>query len=638
MSRSYESFKYSPLRLGEIRLLYVSSLANETIWSLRPIRLPPKRPEKQHEVAFDALSYTWGDLSDKSSLICNNQELMIHRNLKDALPFLAKRRSILPIWIDAICINQSDEKEKLAQIRRMHRIYSSAYQVWVWLGPDPENSTEAIDMLPRIVQVAKEEGGNPMNAVRQHPTPESKGLPSLSSPVWQGVYRLIYNPWFFRLWIVQEASLANGIRALYGSNEVDWEILREAVAFGSGLGYSLQDDQGRRLRTGDPNRHSSVFLIRKMAQDRSLDPLWQARLLNFVLLTKSHQCSSPNDRVLGVLGFVAEDQIEQIRLDDSPRLLDLYIRFGHFLLRSVNVRSIGSSWWVFLNWAATSKKVSGLPSWCPDLQLNDADDIPRNSLCAGNRHRHYSASRCTSIALQTDELHEFTVRGKVFDAVERVTILDVRAWEKALAKDVLEAPIPSEGWTTFVHDDSRSGAELPIKLTLDDYWRTLVGNVTEKDGRNITSEVFYEFRRGLDIWAMLKEKMDINSSENKLLLDECAFGAVDDPDEKSKDREALQFLNESTHLPDFLHEIAFCLERRRLFKTSKGRLGFGPKAIQQGDVICILNNAITAHILRRDKRQKRTTYRFIGEAYVHGMMNGEIETLNIEEEDFVLTA
>jgi hypothetical protein len=43
-----------------------------------------------------------------------------------ALPFLAKRykgANSRPIWIDAIRINQEDEKEKLIQIKLMNKVY-----------------------------------------------------------------------------------------------------------------------------------------------------------------------------------------------------------------------------------------------------------------------------------------------------------------------------------------------------------------------------------------------------------------------------------------------------------------------------------------------------------------------------------
>jgi hypothetical protein len=43
------------------------------------------------------------------------------------------------LWIDAICINQSDNEEKSQQVRLMGEIYSKAEVVRVWLGPSTED-------------------------------------------------------------------------------------------------------------------------------------------------------------------------------------------------------------------------------------------------------------------------------------------------------------------------------------------------------------------------------------------------------------------------------------------------------------------------------------------------------------------
>lgn len=120
------------------------------------------------------------------------------------------------------------------------------------------------------------------------------------------------------------------------------------------------------------------------------------------------------------------------------------------------------------------------------------------------------------------------------------------------------------------------------------------------------------------------------------LINECAFGAADDPDLEEEDREALQFIGHGTPCMTFLTDILVCLEGRRLFTTSKGRFGFGPKTVQKADVICILNYASTAHILRQEEGGETETYRVLGEAYVHGMMTGEIEMLGMKEQDIWL--
>lgn len=61
----------------------------------------------------------------------NGVALQITRNLDLALRGL-RRKGESPLWIDAICVNQSDAYEKGQQILRMGHIYSVATKVVAW--------------------------------------------------------------------------------------------------------------------------------------------------------------------------------------------------------------------------------------------------------------------------------------------------------------------------------------------------------------------------------------------------------------------------------------------------------------------------------------------------------------------------
>jgi hypothetical protein len=54
---------------------------------------------------------------------------------------------VLTIWVDAICINQDDEDEKMAQILLMKDIYSHAETVYIWLGLGSASTDRAIHYL-----------------------------------------------------------------------------------------------------------------------------------------------------------------------------------------------------------------------------------------------------------------------------------------------------------------------------------------------------------------------------------------------------------------------------------------------------------------------------------------------------------
>ncbi|CZT13087.1 uncharacterized protein RAG0_16675 [Rhynchosporium agropyri] len=53
----------------------------------------------------------------------------------------------MPIWIDAVCINQRDRDEKARVVPTMGKIFGEAVEVLVWLGPHRDDNRLAMDML-----------------------------------------------------------------------------------------------------------------------------------------------------------------------------------------------------------------------------------------------------------------------------------------------------------------------------------------------------------------------------------------------------------------------------------------------------------------------------------------------------------
>jgi hypothetical protein len=97
---------------------------------------------------FTALSYVWGIKTAGSYCIsCNSSSLAITPNCYSALRHLRKKLGKFTIWIDAICINQYDEGEKMRQIQLMGDIYSNAETVYIWLGDSNPATTRAMTYL-----------------------------------------------------------------------------------------------------------------------------------------------------------------------------------------------------------------------------------------------------------------------------------------------------------------------------------------------------------------------------------------------------------------------------------------------------------------------------------------------------------
>jgi hypothetical protein len=60
---------------------------------------------------------------------------------------------------------------------------------------------------------------------------------------------------------------------------------------------------------------------------------------------------------------------------------------------------------------------------------------------------------------------------------------------------------------------------------------------------------------------------------------------------------------------------------RSFYITEKGYIGLAPNNVRVGDTLVIFWGGSTPYIIRQ--RDDGSTYEFIGEAYTHGLMDGE---------------
>ncbi|KAK3493201.1 heterokaryon incompatibility protein-domain-containing protein [Neurospora crassa] len=106
---------------------------------------------------YKALSYEWGlppsNPSDARTMLLDNHSIHIRRNLHDALHSILHNHeklygtSPLYLWVDALCINQLDNREKGHQVQLMKNIYKGAKMVIVWLGMGTACTDEAMELL-----------------------------------------------------------------------------------------------------------------------------------------------------------------------------------------------------------------------------------------------------------------------------------------------------------------------------------------------------------------------------------------------------------------------------------------------------------------------------------------------------------
>jgi len=125
-----KAFEYEPLDndAGAFRLLILSP----GTWN-SPIDCTLIEDSREDNTfSYEALSYTWGNLSTSNHIILNNALFSISANLYLALRHLRRADVERILWIDVICINQASPLEKTQQVSQMRNIYQSAQRVLVW--------------------------------------------------------------------------------------------------------------------------------------------------------------------------------------------------------------------------------------------------------------------------------------------------------------------------------------------------------------------------------------------------------------------------------------------------------------------------------------------------------------------------
>jgi hypothetical protein len=211
-----EPYQYSPLNeeAGEIRLLTLHpGPLNSEIY----VVLHNETLTKTHTPAFEALSYTWGSMENLHDIrvgSSGNDFLSVTRNLAVALSYLRYAEKVRVLWIDAVCIDQKNTKERGQQVERMRDIYTLAARVVVWLGVEEQNSTYALQLMSTLSSKIEVDwllaAMKPSMLGEGEPdwTDRSKPLPYEGKEL-DAIYSLLHRSWFERLWIRQEIRLAS---------------------------------------------------------------------------------------------------------------------------------------------------------------------------------------------------------------------------------------------------------------------------------------------------------------------------------------------------------------------------------------------------------------------------------------------
>lgn len=552
MSTKESPFKYSKLNRGQFRLLKPESDDLSGLkWELESVQLLNSDGDDKlgSPCDYDALSYVWGEPGEgEFHITCNGKTLKVWENLYRALPFLARQlkqegSSPRRIWIDAVCINQLNEAEKLKQIDRMSAIYRRARQVIVWFGPGcgKDDNDAAIALLPLLSQIGTATVKYFMDSHQPRPDFSGTEVPDTSSPVWQVLGDIIFSKWYTRLWIVQEFVLAQSTVALIGDSTIDFDTLEKAndlvmsIFMGRAIkflpGVTILQEEGIKRKVDFPrlmNRSNLVTARGQFDWTPGMDTQQRSPEIRDVLSSTSpsrtfvfqnadqlligifltvlfQECKDPRDHVFGVLGFSGNDDTKALGLKDKKDLAELYTLFMGYVFESgkriVLARRV---LWEVFGYACLPNKILRLPSWCPDLQMQRRPGMPlpisllrRKRVAVENTDSFMGVQICDhlykaddgEIDMRIGESEKVLVlKGTVFDRLEEVFPAfpehdpQLRFLEQGNSERLTNMYARIGQWekqiSTMVLGFQEVGTGHQGVISLDTYWRTLVGNET----------------------------------------------------------------------------------------------------------------------------------------------------------------
>jgi hypothetical protein len=666
-ARTMGTIKYRPLDPSkrEIRLIELFPRATNTSTQReRAPRCNLIHVSLDDKPVYVALSYTWGDPQDTEIITVGESSVSVTRNLHSALKHLQYDKTVRIIWIDALCINQSDNEEKSRQVQLMGQIYQRATFVSIWLGPADTTSDKVMDFLNLLGTEAMRFGldGGP-DQIR-HVSAQWKKLASdplsfrdrskqrvtvndadnataniyflmgdlnelyysISGsheqdrlfPV-EEMARLFKRAWWGRIWVLQELSLAQKAGFVCGTKRLSRRRCTAALNAFKALGLVFQE---MTLLMGFvPTAYQrSVVMAKFDWRPTVLLSMWNTHRYSpyplFALLRATclsgllHmdkdiilEATDPRDKIYGLLGLAVDgDELEEFGVlpDYTRSCQDVYISVAAGILRQGHLS--------VLSLAHFSKAHSGLPSWVPDWSRPLGDTLQGVSTDHMTPEPAYNTS---GLLLQTEPIFSdigaamsVSVLGFVYDEVHHV----------------------GATWADF-----KSTTQLPFitaKRLLEELVRlSFLRDILFKDlkericgaARTVTAGIGYNDNGR---WARIGNQRYHTAMSLMMIRANSPF------ETKLTSSGFFDLVRNEGIQPgiDWLSALKYCGEiftkayTRKPFVTVKGHLGLGLDRNKPGDVIAILIGSQVPFVLRKGVDRK---YQIVGEAYVDGIMDGE---------------
>ncbi|KAF6818016.1 hypothetical protein CSOJ01_02153 [Colletotrichum sojae] len=606
---------YSNLALGssDIRLLTIKSSQNDAAGAIVCTLEVASLGDETHP--YNALSYTWESPSveepDRPAALitCNGVSIPITGNLHAALLRIRSNAELsgAKFWVDAICINQDDDRERSSQVALMSKIYTSAMLVVVWLGEEDGFTGSALELMDQFAAEVDRYEDKLMphhvrnlreSAARQNHPASTTSAPALGDPAtWTAVRKLFRRNYFSRAWIIQEVILAREILVLCGSHVTLWAVVQAVSYFLTTTSLATYfTTASLREPVPGPSYHHIPARLEAIKNWMRRQRGGYANVLTHALVRGRHfRATDPRDKVYALLGLLGAAGGEE-EASGKERLRPVYgARSVKAVYVAAAVQILEDSEDLMLLYSVEGEgfQYSALPSWVPDWRC--AETV---GLGITGYHRFDAApGRARSLVIRESE-RVLELKGLKCGEIEL----------SGETKQEIAAGKPFPRSMAILQDSiarakERGGGE---EDGIDAAWRSLITNT---NGNQHQCPADSSYAGAFAHW--ISEKLSaLPTPEND------TYGHAD---------MAALFRRLKTDAPaapeaeDFDTTFSYAM-RLRLFSTREGLIGVGSECLEAGDEVWLVPGSRVPLIFRN---VGSGLHRLVGGAYVHGLMHGE---------------
>lgn len=636
MANSLPSY-YVPLPDNHIRLLELDRGGTEAVHcKLLVVDLAT-------EPLYHALSYTWGNPRPEihqedgynditHTIFINGYSKRIGTNLHNILLRLrsACPATTVPIWIDALCINQDDAVEKSAQVERMDEIYKRASLVFAWLGEADDYSAAGFAVVEKLAKL-DEQGDANCEAVRAMELTAY----GLDDWYWVSLIAVLRRAWFSRVWVIQEIYFAQRLVVICGQYMLCGNVFGHATHYLMASRLWQKLILPRMMFTAEKDRHAggpgiqapgASFWALQQVRLPLEDRMRNERIMS--TLGRGSKASDLRDCVYALRGLVKQAldvdgersrALPRVSYDKGVTAADAFIEWAKFITHEVENFALFS-----LVEDRSHRAITALPSWVPDMSVS----IIPVTLRAVDRSWDWKpfGSNTGGWILYTEDPKVIKVPAARFDKIVAIST-DLSSMKGSQGYvSLLELIEPLAATTGRIRSLFRTATAPPYANPLAALAKTLIADSiapTEQDQDLAINLIWWL------TWQIETIKGDRKAiyppilrmaSKNRLVQE--AFSRVpaevqNNGPERTQQIQAFEVRSKT---------FRGC---RRLVRTQEGYIGLAPLSTQVGDEVFVLPNSITPFVMRK---RADGMYELVGEAYLHGVMSGEVtDTLRWEE-------